>query len=135
MTNQEAIDLLRLIEEDGRNISKDTLEAINIAIKSLSTDPKFKDDILEAYNKISDQEFEHTDNFWIVTPKGKKIVFEKERPRGKWVKWNFKTFGAMGDWEYKCSNCEKVYDGEYNFCPNCGADMRICEVRRNECNS
>ena len=47
-----------------------------------------------------------------------------ERPQGKWIKWNFKTFGAMGDWEYKCSNCEKVYGGEYNFCPNCGADMR-----------
>lgn len=48
----------------------------------------------------------------------------EERPHGEWIKWNFKTFGAMGDWEYKCSNCEKVYDGEYNFCPNCGADMR-----------
>lgn len=48
-----------------------------------------------------------------------------ERPQGEWIKWNFKTFGAMGDWEYKCSNCEKVYGGEYNFCPNCGADMRV----------
>lgn len=48
----------------------------------------------------------------------------EERPQGEWIKWNFKTFGAMGDWEYKCSNCGKVYDGEYNFCPNCGADMR-----------
>ena len=49
---------------------------------------------------------------------------EPERPHGEWIKWNFKTFGALGDWEYKCSNCEKVYGGEYNFCPNCGADMR-----------
>lgn len=48
----------------------------------------------------------------------------EERPHGEWIKWNFKTFGALGDWEYKCSNCEKVYCGEYNFCPNCGADMR-----------
>lgn len=48
----------------------------------------------------------------------------EERPQGEWIKWNFKTFGAMGDWEYKCSNCGKVYDGEYNFCPNCGTDMR-----------
>ena len=47
-----------------------------------------------------------------------------ERPQGEWIKWNFKTFGAMGDCEYKCSNCEKVYGGEYNFCPNCGAKMR-----------
>ena len=48
----------------------------------------------------------------------------EERPQGEWIKWNFKTFGAFGDYEYKCSNCEKVYGGEYNFCPNCGADMR-----------
>lgn len=48
----------------------------------------------------------------------------EERPQGEWIKWNFKTFGAMGDWEYKCSNCEKVYGGEYNFCPNCGAEMQ-----------
>lgn len=48
----------------------------------------------------------------------------EERTQGEWIKWNFKTFGAMGDWEYKCSNCEKVYGGEYNFCPNCGADMQ-----------
>lgn len=48
----------------------------------------------------------------------------EERPQGEWIKWNFKTFGAFGDWEYKCSNCEKVYGGEYNFCPNCGAQMK-----------
>ena len=48
----------------------------------------------------------------------------EERPKGEWIKWNFKTFGAMGDWEYKCSNCEKVYGGEYNFCPNCGSIMK-----------
>jgi len=46
------------------------------------------------------------------------------RSQGEWIKWNFKTFGALGDWEYKCSNCEKVYGGEYNFCPNCGSVMR-----------
>lgn len=78
----------------------------------------------EVFNKITDAEWELSDSFWITTPSGKKIEFEKKRPQGEWIKWNFKTFGAMGDWEYKCSNCEKVYGGEYNFCPNCGADMR-----------
>lgn len=51
--------------------------------------------------------------------------FVPERPQGEWIKWNFKTFGPMGDWEYKCSNCEKVYGGEYNFCPNCGSKMKL----------
>lgn len=48
----------------------------------------------------------------------------EERTQGEWIKWNFRTVGPLGDWDYKCSNCEKVYYGEYNFCPNCGADMR-----------
>ena len=48
----------------------------------------------------------------------------EERPQGKWMKWNFKDLGAFCDWEYKCSNCEKVYGGEHNFCPNCGAEMQ-----------
>lgn len=25
---------------------------------------------------------------------------------------------------YKCSECELHYQNNYNFCPNCGADMR-----------
>lgn len=53
----------------------------------------------------------------------------EERQQGEWIKWSFKTFGALGDWEYKCSKCEKVYGGEYNFCPNCGADMRKSEKK------
>ena len=54
----------------------------------------------------------------------KEEMLDTLRPKGEWIKWNFKTFGALGDWEYKCSNCEKVYGGEYNFCPNCGAKMK-----------
>lgn len=50
-----------------------------------------------------------------------KALEETEKSQSEWIKCNFKTFG---DWEYKCSNCEKVYDGEYNFCPNCGAKMK-----------
>ena len=45
--------------------------------------------------------------------------------RGKWIAVNF---GDM-----RCSNCGGVYGvcggllGDYNFCPNCGADMRQLE--------
>lgn len=49
-----------------------------------------------------------------------------ERKRGEWVSRNPYWHTAI------CSNCNKVtmfedWDGEvldYNFCPNCGADMR-----------
>ena len=49
---------------------------------------------------------------------------EPERQQGEWIKWNFRTIGPLGTWDYKCSNCEKVYYGEYNFCPNCGSVMK-----------
>ena len=48
----------------------------------------------------------------------------KSRPQGEWIKHDFRTCGGLGDWDYKCSNCESVYGGMHNFCPNCGADMR-----------
>ena len=105
-----------------------------------------RSELKEAINKIIDEEIE-IDEKWarglkyslkiinnVPTVEPDKIqalmsdylVYrcEPKRPQGEWVKWNFKTFGAMGDWEYKCSNCEKVYGGEYNFCPNCGAQMK-----------
>ena len=39
--------------------------------------------VYEAYCAITDEEFEHSDSFWITTPKGKKINFVKERPQGE----------------------------------------------------
>lgn len=48
----------------------------------------------------------------------------EERQQGEWIKYSFKDFGAFGDYDYKCSNCQKVSGGQYNFCSNCGADMR-----------
>lgn len=48
----------------------------------------------------------------------------EERQQGLWIKNSFKDFGAFGDYDYKCSNCQKVSGGKYNFCSNCGADMR-----------
>ena len=55
---------------------------------------------------------------------GKAIRTLVERPKGKWNKFN--------SYFRKCSLCQKVVgfdyieqDGEiFNYCPNCGADMR-----------
>jgi hypothetical protein len=74
------------------------------------TDPLF-----DAYSKIADLEFEHSGDFWITTPKGKKIYFEKKRPRGKWI--------IEHDWVH-CFLCGHEQNYTSNFCPNCGADMR-----------
>ena len=39
----------------------------------------------EALCKITDQEYEHTSGFWVKTPKGKDIYFEKVRPKNEWI--------------------------------------------------
>jgi len=86
--------------------------------------------ILEAYLKITDQEFEHSNGFWIMTPKGKKIYFEKKRPQGEWIITG-KEQGALGIIYKirKCSECgwEHSLVIPDNYCPNCGADMRGVE--------
>jgi hypothetical protein len=55
---------------------------------------------------------------------GYKKGIEDARPTGEWIKHNFNNFGALGDWDYRCINCNALYGGQYNFCPNCGAKMQ-----------
>ena len=40
-----------------------------------------------------------------------------ESPKGKW-----NDIGGVIRWG--CSLCHYAYDQKFNFCPNCGADMR-----------
>ena len=43
-----------------------------------------------------------------------------ERKKGKWID---KSDGIDGAWNY-CSVCGEQVIDLYDFCPNCGADMR-----------
>lgn len=48
----------------------------------------------------------------------------EERPQGKWVEGYYQGFETLD-----CSICGYVRNerySNYNFCPNCGADMRGC---------
>jgi hypothetical protein len=46
----------------------------------------------------------------------------REAVSGKWIDHQ------QGRWIYaKCSECETVHDVRSNYCPNCGADMRLRE--------
>ncbi len=71
--------------------------------------------VYEAYCALLDVEFEHSDSFWITTPKGKKINFVKERPQGEWI---------TDERGYVCSECGALHSDDYPFCHMCGADMR-----------
>ena len=44
---------------------------------------------------------------------------KEERPTGKWNKCFNKEY-FIG---WKCSRCEKICNGIFNYCPNCGARM------------
>lgn len=97
-------------------------DAIDAIMKDAPTvEPKLKDDIVEAFNLITDQEFEHSDSFWIITPKGKKIEFEKKRPQGEWIMIK----NSDGNLKcYECSECGNGHGYKAEFCEKCGADMR-----------
>lgn len=41
---------------------------------------------------------------------------EKARPKGEWR--------VRHDNHFRCTNCEQYSSFNYEFCPNCGADMR-----------
>ena len=42
------------------------------------------------------------------------------REKGEWIKQELTGCEPF----YLCSVCEKIHDEDYNFCNNCGADMR-----------
>ena len=95
MTNEEAREILKKIEEDGWNITQETLEAIDLAIKALSVDLDERD--ADAFESGY-------------------IVGLSETKKGKWNKCG---------WAVECSICGEDFPFDiHNFCPNCGADMR-----------
>jgi hypothetical protein len=47
-------------------------------------------------------------------------TIDPERKKGKWID---KSGGIEGAWNY-CSVCGEQAIDLYDFCPNCGADMR-----------
>lgn len=54
-----------------------------------------------------------------------KLPIIESRPKGKWIEYWFQENVIAG---VKCSNCNSVpmmnLKKKWNFCPNCGADMR-----------
>ena len=53
----------------------------------------------------------------------------KERKKGKFIGTEYDGYadGNPVPYEWQCSECGCVFEEEeptYNFCPNCGADMR-----------
>lgn len=96
--------------------NKSSWDEANAIIDNAPTVNPLTDGIWEAYSKIMDCEFELSDGFWITTPKGKKIYFEKKRPQGEWITKGYEPYG-------RCNICGGICEIN-NFCGNCGADMK-----------
>lgn len=88
--------------------------------------------VYEAYCALSDEEFEHSNSFWITTPKGKKFKFVKERPHGEWTYgedecgqdgWFCSECGFFVPWYYEYYENDIDFIREYKACPHCLAEM------------
>ena len=45
-----------------------------------------------------------------------------EPKKGKWYWLQYDANKEIGNWH--CTLCNRISPSEYNYCPNCGADMR-----------
>ena len=50
-------------------------------------------------------------------------TIEPERKKGKWIKV------CEYKYQYKCDRCGETFVGAWDFCGNCGADMRSEDER------
>ena len=63
-----------------------------------------KDQVMEVIARMEDVEVEDR-------PKGEWVYHRNELSCVRWNKW-------------ECTVCHRRQENTYNFCPNCGADMR-----------
>ena len=96
-------------------------EALKEAIKDNGYSHYFE--ILEIIDNAStvDTTCPHCDSGYAQGLSDGYLKGKEERPQGKWITQN--DFDGFTYW--KCSECNKENDFiKFNYCPNCGADMR-----------
>lgn len=50
-------------------------------------------------------------------------TIEPQRKKGKWRKVSADRYVSSAKYVFVCSECNENVIGDWNFCPNCGADM------------
>ena len=153
MTNEEAINILRILKNCYNDKSEDSFigfddkdnEALNIAIKSLEQQPSedcISREVLD--DAISELTYWHptTDGRLEVGGGFDKTVYKVEdvwrlikvlpsvTPQPKIGHWEYVQYDSdpnIGNWH--CSECRGIctemhsIEDAYNYCPNCGAKM------------
>jgi Pyruvate/2-oxoacid:ferredoxin oxidoreductase delta subunit len=134
MTREEAIEELKellrwYLEEEPMSETVYKREAVSMAISALSAEGDLISrraalELIADYDLSMGQVVKGIHALPSVENKG------EQRPKGHWI--TQRNIAHQKDYYY-CSECreEFSYDGEtgikmsdYNFCPNCGADMR-----------
>ena len=128
MTNQEAIKVIRALwaYQEPHYTEKEIREALDLAIKALETPQVvlFAENITEEEKQKLIAEFKAAMDNAVFT-------VEPERPKGYWIADTSHCYDDDED-TFECSVCKEPFtlicgtpkDNLYNFCPNCGADMR-----------
>ena len=130
MNREEAIKRIEKMVEDDDELGclfiRKDIEALKVAISALSAEGEYikKEDALAELNKWEWQELylpiHFKENVLDVLP----TYSFTDREKGEWISREG-TGECFPFWErHKCSKCGKYGEGTFNFCPNCGADMR-----------
>ena len=116
---QAAIDAL---ENTKQNDPFDRYEYQNIGIE-------WAIDSLKALPSAQPDLSSYSDKLWRAAYERGKAEAQPQRMRGRYIGTEYDGYadGCPVYYEWKCSVCGCTFEDEkpnYNFCPNCGADMR-----------
>lgn len=118
MTREEAIKILKALsvyECYPKSASEETKESIDIAIEALKQPSNATQLLNDGTLKVKVANVLDIKRVMVM---GDNVIYDSyypDRPKGKW-KW---THGGQ------CSECGfHNTNFDFNFCPNCGADMR-----------
>ena len=136
MTNKEAVNwLINLTADIGKSEHRDlwhyeqTLYEIKEMLEGKDTNVPSNDtisrqDVIELVKNSYYNLAESMEDTWaMVTDVERLPSAQPERKKGK---WEITNLGAVGTF-VSCSECKRVVKHKapfYNYCPNCGADMR-----------
>lgn len=127
MTNERAVEILNLDLDILGQYGDETAEAYKMAIQALDAQPCedciSREEVQDLISRwLSDYLLDETrEALEIINYKvGDMPPVTPQRPKGKWIEIEIDA----GEFIYKCTKCGMRVINPYNYCPNCGADMR-----------
>ena len=132
MTEKDKIELMRRFELFGREIPKDQVMSVIARVTTESSEPE-KHQLSEEIptntptDLISRQDA--IDTLKRVAGVGNRALDalknlpSEDRAKGEWIVLDIVCREEIC-LPYECSNCGFRYGSRFNYCPNCGADMK-----------